>query len=148
MIIFELGDAAKYVRVHPGFHTALKFLMHQDLSNLPLGRTDIEGDAVYVMASSQQGKRQPEAKLEAHRRYIDIHYVVSGIDTIGWKPTSQCSRIERPYSADNDIELFSDDPLVWIPARPGVAAIFFPEDAHAPMVSDDIVHKLVVKVQL
>jgi len=148
MIVAELESAGKYASVHPKFSSALEFLMRQDLKTLPIGRIDIEGDAMYAMVSAQQGKHAAEAKLEAHRRYIDIHYVVSGGDEIGWKPTSQCESVESPYTAEKDFELFSDAPLFWIPVHAGVVAVFFPDDAHAPMVSDGVVHKLVVKVLL
>jgi biofilm protein TabA len=148
MIIAEIRCAGQYMHVHPKFPAAIEFLTRQDLATIPPGRVDIDGNVLYAVVTAQQGKSATEAKLEAHRRYIDIHYVVSGIDAIGWRPTSQCSLVEDPFDVEKDFGLFRDEPLVWIPVHAGTFAVFFPEDAHAPMVSSGLVHKLVVKVEL
>jgi len=36
--------------------------------------------------------------------------------------------------------------VCWCPVPAGSFAVFFPEDAHAPMVSDGEVHKVILKV--
>jgi len=51
-----------------------------------------------------------------------------------------------PHNSEKDAALFNDEPLIWCAVPSGAFAMFFPEDAHAPMVSDGEVHKLIVKV--
>jgi len=109
-------------------------------------RDEIEGDKLIALVSRKIGKQRNEAKLEIHRKYIDIQYVVGGIDTMGWKPASDCSEILAPYDDEKDIGFFSDKPAMWFPVQLGTYAIFFPEDAHAPMVSNDEIYKIILKV--
>jgi biofilm protein TabA len=123
MITDQLSRAEKYYDMHPAFKKAFKFLLESDLSKLPLGRNDIDGDKMFCLVSQGPGRTRNEAKLEAHRKYIDIHYI-----------------------ADNDIEFFKDKPQTWTKVPAGSFAIFFPQDAHAPMVSDSEIHKVVLKI--
>ncbi len=146
MIIDKLSRAEKYYSMHPAFEKAFTFLRENDLSKLSVGRHEIDGDKMFCLISEGQGKTRDEAKLEAHRKYIDIQYIISGTDEMGWKPTAECTNIETEYSEENDIGFFSDKPEIWRKVPAGSFAIFFPEDAHVPMVSDSEIHKAVIKV--
>jgi biofilm protein TabA len=146
MITDQLSRAEKYYDMHPAFKKAFKYLLETDLSKLPLGRNDIDGDKMFCVVSRGPRRRRNEAKLEAHRKYIDIHYTISGIDEIGWKPTAACREVDTNYNEDNDIEFFKDQPQTWIKVPAGSFAIFFPQDAHAPMVGDSEIHKVVLKI--
>lgn len=146
MIMDRLSRAEKYYDMHPAFKKAFKFLLESDLSKLSLGRNDIDGDKLFCLMSRGPGRTRNEAKLEAHRKYIDIQYIISGTDEMGWKPTIACTEIDTNYSEDNDIEFFKDKPQTWTKVPAGSFAIFFPQDAHAPIVSDSEIHKVVLKV--
>ena len=65
---------------------------------------------------------------------------------MGWKPACDCCEELSPYDKEKDVALFNDEPLLWCDVPAGSFAISFPEDAHAPMVSDGEVHKVIVKV--
>jgi YhcH/YjgK/YiaL family protein len=52
------------------------------------------------------------------------------------------------YDAARDIQFFSDAPSSWIATPPGSLCVFFPDDAHAPLVSAGMIRKVVVKVEL
>jgi YhcH/YjgK/YiaL family protein len=65
---------------------------------------------------------------------------------MGWKPTAECVRPQAEYNADKDIRFFDDAPLSWVTAQAGTFCLFFPEDAHAPLVSDGAIHKVVLKI--
>lgn len=146
MILDRLENAEKYFNMHPDFEKAFTFLRQNNLAELPDDRYDIDGDRVFCMMSKAQGRSRAEAKLEAHRKYIDIQYVLAGSDDMGWKPTSECKLVETPYNAENDIVFFNDTPDSWTQVPAGSFVIFFPEDAHAPLVSDTEIHKAVVKI--
>lgn len=109
-------------------------------------RDEIEGDKLIALISRKIGKQQNEAMLEVHRKYIDIQFVLQGVDTMGWKPASDCSEVIAPYDEEKDIEFFADEPSMWCPVHAGSYAIFFPEDAHAPMVSNGEIYKIILKV--
>ncbi len=146
LIIDQLENAGTYFEMHPLFEKAFAFLNRSDLAELPTGRHEIEGDRLFGIVSRGPGKSRTEATLEAHRKYIDIQYIIEGIDEMGWKPTVACMYSDVTYNPDDDIEFFKDNPQIWIKVPAGSFAIFFPKDAHAPMVSSGEIHKVVLKV--
>lgn len=146
MILDTLDNADRYLSLHPRFAAAFAFLRRPDLADLATGRHPIEGDALFAIVAKEQGRRREDAKLEAHRKYIDIQFVLEGSDEMGWRPVRTCRMTDKAYVPERDIVFFADAPDAWVVTRPGAFCIFFPEDAHAPLVSGSIIHKVVVKV--
>ncbi len=144
MIIDILENAGRYEAVNKHFAAAFKFLRRADLAELAEGRHDIEGDLFAVVAKGR-GRDKAEAQLEIHRKYIDIQYVVAGVDEMGWKPAMACAQVAQSFDDEKDVAFFSDVPHMWTPVGPGMMAIFFPCDAHQPMVGGDLLHKVIVK---
>jgi biofilm protein TabA len=142
----KLQHAERYFNMHPEFEKAFAFLRQDNLAKLPAGRHEIDGDRLFCIISEGPGRSRAEAKLEAHRKYIDIQYVIAGTDEMGWKPTADCKIIDTEYDADKDIMFFKDRPDSWTNVPAGSFVIFFPQDAHAPLVSEGEIHKAVLKV--
>lgn len=148
MIVDNSRNLARYQGVHPGFEAAIRFLMREELGSLPAGKHEIMGDAVFAIIAHEPGVGRARARLEAHRDYIDIQFVIAGEDMIGWRPAAECSPDEQGYLPAKDILFFQEQPCCWIPLPQGTFAILYPDDAHAPMAVDGKVHKAVVKVRL
>jgi YhcH/YjgK/YiaL family protein len=146
IIIDKLQHAERYYNMHPSFEKAFAFLRQDNLAELPDGRHEIDGDRLFCIISKGPGRSHAEAKLEAHRKYIDIQYVIAGMDEMGFKPTANCKVIVTSYDADKDIEFFKDQPDSWTEVPAGSFVIFFPQDAHAPLVSSEEIHKAVLKI--
>jgi YhcH/YjgK/YiaL family protein len=146
IIINKLQHAERYFKMHPAFEKAFTFLRQDGLAELPVERYEIDGDRLFCMISKDPGRSRSEAKLEAHRKYIDIQYVIAGMDEMGWKPTADCKLIDTDYDADKDIMFFNDQPDNWTEVPAGSFVIFFPQDAHAPLVSSGELHKAVLKI--
>jgi len=146
IIINKLQHAERYYNMHPAFEKAFAFLRQDGLAELPADRHEIDGDRLFCMTSKGPGRSRSEAKLEAHRKYIDIQYVIAGTDEMGFKPTAACKLTDTSYDADKDIEFFNDQPDSWTPVPAGSFVIFFPQDAHAPLVSSGEIHKAVLKI--
>ncbi len=146
MIIDALENAEKYYPLNPRFAEAFLYLRTPAARILASNREEIDGENLFVIASRGMGKQKPEVKLEVHRIYIDIHYIIQGVDVMGWKAACNCREVLSPHNSEKDAALFNDEPLIWCAVPSGAFAMFFPEDAHAPMVSDGEVHKLIVKV--
>ena len=91
MILARLEQADRYLALHPDFAAAFGFLRSQPLNDLPLGRIEIAG-AMYTTVCRSPTRQRSEARLEAHRRYIDIQYLISGVEEMGWKARSRCLR--------------------------------------------------------
>ena len=146
MIIDRLGNWRLYANVNPLFQKAFEFLETADLTGLDCGRYEIAGDDVYASIQEPEGKPEAAAKVEVHRKYIDIQYIVSGNEKMGWIPLVGMGHDEG-FNEEKDYGLFTDKPQSWFDVRPGCFAIFFPEDGHAPNVGTGIHRKVVVKVK-
>ena len=146
MILDTLTNANRYNDLHPLFPRAFEFLRSTDLTKLVPGRHSIEGEHLFAIVEAVPGRSREEAKLECHRRYIDIQFVLEGVDEMGWKPLADCHQPIDDYSEKNDIQFFDDAPDSWIATSPGAFSIFFPQDAHAPLVSTGNIRKVVLKV--
>jgi biofilm protein TabA len=148
MILDTLHLADRYLALHPLFGRAFEFLRETDLRSLPPGKRSVQGEQIFVIVEACDGRTRAEAKLECHRRYIDIQLVLEGIDEMGWKPLSECLDPATDYDAARDIRFFNDTPSSWIATPPGSFCLFYPDDAHAPLVSTGTIRKVVVKVAL
>ena len=146
MIIDTLASCQKYLALNPGFAEAFHFLKNQPLSPELDQRLAINGDLIHATYMRRPGKTRETAKMEAHRRYIDIQFLLSGDEEIGWKPTPECTMPEEEFNPERDVQFFQDSPDSWHSLRPGQFAIFYPEDTHAPMVGTREITKVVIKV--
>ncbi|MEX2186477.1 MAG: YhcH/YjgK/YiaL family protein [Pirellulales bacterium] len=146
MILAKLDNAQTYANLHAGFPAALAFLRTGDVANIPLGKHAIDGDRLFVLIAEDAGRGRTAAPLEAHRRYIDIQLVVHGVDAMGWRPLDDCHKPRADFDAAKDIVLFDDEPATWFDVPAGSLAVFFPDDAHAPLAGEGQPRKAVVKV--
>ena len=146
MILDVLENARRYLDLHKGFAKAIDFLSRPDLQELPAAKYEIDGDRVYAMVSREPGRRKEDALLETHEKYIDIQLVLAGTDEMGWKPKSLCKQPAGAYDHATDMQFFADEPDAWLATQSGAFVIFFPEDAHMPLISSGQLHKVVVKV--
>jgi len=147
MILDRIENAKRYHSLHPAFARAFEWLRSQTLGKLPNGRTDIDGDHLYVNIMREGGRGLEAAKFETHRRYIDIQYLAEGSDIMGWTHALPDLK-SLGYDSTKDLEFYKDRPLIWIPVPTGHFAIFFPEDAHAPMAGTEQMVKVVLKVEV
>lgn len=146
MILARLADADRYLSLHPLFARAFEFLRGTDLMTLAPGKHDVQGEQAFAIVEVCDSRTRAEAKLECHRRYIDIQLVLEGIDEMGWKPVAACVDPATDYDAARDIRFFNDTPSNWIATPPGAFCLFFPEDAHAPLVGQGRIRKVVMKI--
>lgn len=148
MILDILDQSDQYLAFNKGFSKAFAFLKRSDLKDLSEGRYEIDGDNVYAMVAKAPGRKKDEALLETHEKYIDIQLVLTGTDEMGWKSKQSCKQPSASYDQDSDIQFFLDKPDAWISTNSGSFAVFFPEDAHMPMISAEVLHKVIVKIAI
>lgn len=146
MIFDVLANADRYSAMHPLFPRAFAFLRDTDLLALTPGRYPIEGDSLFAIVEEADGRSRADAKLECHRKYIDIQFVLRGMDEMGWSPLCNCREPVAGYSDKRDIEFFHDAPASWVTVPAGAFCVFFPEDAHAPLVGAAPIRKVVLKI--
>ena len=148
MIIDKIENAHLYENISERINKSFEYIRTTDLKNLPAGRYPIDGENIFALVSEYQTKSESEGKLEAHRKYIDVQYVISGEELMGYAPLGN-QQILETYKEENDIEFYTGDKS-FTKVSEGMFAIFFPEDVHMPGISTGIisdVKKLVIKVR-
>ncbi len=146
MILDTLARSGRYHALHPLFAQAFGFLRATDLDALEPGRHAIDGERLFAIVEACPGRARADAKLESHRRYIDIQLVLEGVDEMGWRPTAACVDPATEYDAARDIRFYDDPPASWVATPAGSFCLFFPDDAHAPLVGEGMIRKVVVKI--
>lgn len=146
MILSTLSQAEHYAALHPLFPRAFDYIRNTDLRTLSPGRHTIVDNDLFVIVEHVDGRTRDAAKLECHRRYIDIQLVLEGVDEMGWKPLAACRQPVSDFNAEKDIQFFHDAPASWISTPPDHFCIFFPDDAHAPLVGTRKIHKVIFKI--
>jgi len=130
---------------------AFAWLNNVNLQSIAPGKYEIDGDKVYASVAEYVPKELKDTRFEAHRKYIDIQYVVKGVETIGVAPLSK-GMVITSFDAERDIGFFEipEADCKYYTVEPGKIFIFFPKDAHRPGIrsNDGEVRKLVVKIRL
>jgi biofilm protein TabA len=146
MILDSLARSSRYHALHPAFARAFDLLAKSDWTTLQPGRHEIDGDRIYVLVDHTEGRGREGTRLEAHRRYLDIQFTIDGCEEIGWMSLNECRQAAGGFDLSRDIQFFSDLPRTWVTVPAGHFAIFFPEDAHAPLAGRGALKKAIVKV--
>ena len=134
MIIDTLDNLKYYVGVNPLFADVVKFLEENDLAALEPGKHEIKGKDLFVNIINQKGKTPDEAVMETHINMIDIQIPLDEEETYGYLPLADLPKAE--YNAEKDITKYPDVPgSSYVTCRPGMMAVFFPQDGHAPCIS-------------
>lgn len=84
MLTTNLSLADKYDYLSEKFRKAYKFLRTKDLDALPEGITEIDGKEIFANVQEYSTMPWEECPFEAHDKYFDIQYVVSGKEMFGY----------------------------------------------------------------
>ena len=147
MIVDTLDNLQKYASLNPLFAEAIEFIQTHNLHDMEIGQTKLKGEDLVLNIAQTAPKTKEQAKLETHNAYIDIQIPLSGTQTMGYTPGKDCLPVNALYNAENDITFFDGLAESYIPVKPGMFAIFFPQDAHAPGITPGGVKKVIVKVK-
>lgn len=147
MITDNVKNIDSYCGISKNLDAAIDFIKKADLTNLPLGKTDIRKD-VWVVRVSLETKEREDDVFEAHRNYIDIHLPIIGRERID---TANKSSLEwhKKYSEADDCEFLRGVPNGSLILEDGQFAICFPQDAHVGglcVENKEHLEKLVFKV--
>lgn len=146
MIYDILANLTHYKGIHKNLDTAIDYLAGCDLSTLPNGRNEVDGDNVFVNVMDAAYHAAEDGSFEAHHTYADIQISLTGDECIGWKPLSAFPA----WDENEETKLFEEKPAadVILPMTKGTFVILFPEDAHAPGIGTGTGHKAVAKVKV
>ena len=149
MIIDSIENASKYFGLNPLFEEAFQFILKNDLINTPDGTIDMpKGMRAFIATAIGKTKETSLEKFECHDEYIDIQLCITGNETFGWKPRNKCLTQKGAYNPEKDVRFFADKPDMYFQLTQNQFAIFFPEDVHAPMIGNEEIKKMVVKIKI
>lgn len=132
MILDRIENAALYFAIHPKFKLAFEHAIRMNAEATPAGRYELDGENMYALVQEYNTKLKEDAKWEAHRRYIDLQYVVQGQESMGYSNIHHLQQGE--YDASKDfLPLFGEGDQVIL--RRGCFVLLFPEDAHMPSMA-------------
>ncbi|WP_031480338.1 YhcH/YjgK/YiaL family protein [Maridesulfovibrio frigidus] len=150
MIIDSLEHASKY-KFGPAWEKTFEFLAKVDPA-IEEGKHIIDGDNVFALVSEYKTKDYDKGRFEAHRKYVDIQFLISGREKLGYA-SLQALEEETPYDSERDVEFLKDLPEVPSISTliPGIFMAFFPQDGHMPGLAYDKpepVKKIVIKIAI
>lgn len=146
MILDTLSNAPRYYALHSLFQQLFDYVSTHDLSAVPAGRITLDGDRLFINVNDSQLLTPEEQKLEVHRRYIDVHFPLSCAERVGWTPLEHLGESDAPFNEESDFAVYSRPADTYVTLQPGQFCIVWPEDAHAPIIGEGKIRKLVAKV--
>jgi len=150
MIVLQLHEWDRYADLGE-LRMAFDFLERQGMGALADGRHEIDEDRTYALVVTHTPKPADACRFETHQRYADVVYLAEGTEMIGYAPAPSLVP-SGTYDQEKDLA-FYETPEFYTPVllRPGMVAIFYPEDGHMPGViyeRAEQVRKIVVKVRV
>jgi YhcH/YjgK/YiaL family protein len=148
MIIDQINNAHLYYSVHSKFKRAFDYFDQIDINTIPTGKYEIDGEAMYALVQEYNTKLKEQGVWEAHRRYIDLQYVIQGTEVIGYANINHMQQGE--YDAGKDfLPLHGEGDHITV--HSGSFVLLLPEDGHMPgmAVGDSApVKKIVIKISV
>jgi biofilm protein TabA len=151
MIVDKIENAHLYTPLNDQLAKAFEILTDKALSQKADGRYEVDGDKLYYIVQHYATKPVEECKLEAHKKYIDVQFIVSGQEIV-YYTTVNGLKIETPYDQTKDVAFYKvPADITAVNLTQGMFCILFPQDAHIPCCRVNglsNVHKVVVKVRM
>lgn len=148
MIVSNLANSQRIENLHPLFKKLFDYVKSHDLLHAELGRIELDGDKLFINNVEPECVARENQVLEMHHDYIDVHILLQGAETIGWKAVEDVTKEVKPYEKEGDCALYGDVPTTYVDLLPGQFAIVYPEDTHAPVIGQGKIRKLIAKVKL
>ena len=148
MILDTLENYQLYNAINERIAKGFDFLRNTDLDSLSSGKHDIDGDTIFALVQEYQTKPLNECKLESHKKYIDIQYVIRGEEMMGVTIQNNQKIIE--VNEEKDYTFYEGNTSLVLVSK-GMFTIFFPDDLHQPCVQIESaaeVKKVVIKVMI
>ena len=144
-----IENATLYSGINERIKIALDYIQNTDFIKLETGNYDIDGKNIYALVNEYETKDAEDSFLEGHRNYIDVQYLIEGVEQIGFASLANQQPVKY-YDSNEDYLLFKDK-CSKFSLKKGMFAIFFPQDLHMPGIKIHKslkVKKVVVKVKI
>ena len=128
MIFDRFSEHATYEAMNPLFKEAFEFLKTAD--TLAPGRYELSGGMYAKITPEAMTKPCDQVAFEAHKDYIDLQYIVSGLSIVTWAPTDTLTPVTE-YNPEKDIVKLSGEGTE-VAIHGGEFFIVYPNDGHRP----------------
>ena len=146
MIICPWKELPRYAAVIPGLEEAMKAveaLESYEPATIPLSGSN------KILVQKVTTKAWETSQLEAHREFLDIQYIISGKEMVGWAPLDTLTPADE-FNTQKDKGMYTGKNTP-VAIEEGYCYVVYPEDAHAPSVhmgEGGEVVKLVIKLKV
>lgn len=129
MIQGTMFDYTRYWGMNSVLPQVFKYITSVDWVKMEPGRHEIAGTDVYINLDINRQKDVSDT-FEAHRKYIDLQFIIDGDEEILYAPLQNLS-IHREYNEEKDICLLKGTEYSTLVLHTNEWVIFYPDDAHA-----------------
>lgn len=149
MIFDSIFNKENY-KDHFLLYSALNYLSQLEPCTLPETTCVLIPERLFCNPVTLVSRSEEECRYEAHQRYIDLHYIVEGVEGIATADRSALS-VSIPYDITKDIEFLDgiEDGRYYLKA--GQFMVCFPNDAHKVAIMKDApenIKKIVFKLKV
>ena len=148
MIIADLRACHRYYGLHPRMKVMMDYILQHDFTQLMAGRITLDGDDLFINLDEVELKPKEEQRLEFHKGYIDVQVPLLQPETMGWTALSDLGKPDIAYNPTTDCGFYKQAAKEYLKVEPGQFTVFFPEDAHAPIIGEGLQRKLVGKIRI
>ena len=120
--------AISYFKNKERWDIAFNYLKTTDLQSLTVGRHEIDSDNVFALIAEYMTKEKDEVQFEIHKKYVDVQYLISGIELMSITHGTDKAEILIPYNEEIDKEFFTVSESSHYVATPERVFFFFPPD--------------------
>ena len=150
MIVDSFENLDTYRGLNPRLDKAFDFMKQTSFEGREDGRIEIDGDDVFALLQSYETEGAEAKPYEAHKKYIDIQFVLAGREYLYWALLSRLSTVTE-YDETKDASALEGDAGIPLGLSKGIFTVLYPQDAHKPArIWDKAEHvkKVVVKIRL
>lgn len=129
MIYDRIERIAQYRGLSPGLDLVIQWFSEHLLEELPMGKTELDSERVFVNVMKADTRPQEQAHFEVHQNYMDLQVVLQGCESFC---TGEASCPAENFDAGADVG-FCDGPIrTQGVLYPGWFALFLTQEPHMP----------------
>ena len=151
MITDKLSNINLYPLLSRYAEAIVTFAKKAEADNLPLGKYELMGDDLFAVVQCYTTKPASEGRMESHRIYTDLQYVMAGTEELRCAPLDMLT-LEEDQTPEKDMLFYKEkEGTDTTRLLPGMFALYLPTDGHMPQLQDGgpaEVHKIVFKIKL
>ena len=137
MIFDQLSNLADYAKLNPLIIQKMRDFIAQVTPQTEVKKYFLNEDMFYAMVQEYVPRDFASSKVEIHHRYIDVHVLLAGRETLYYCPVEQLELIED-FTPRSDDLLYKTKPALAaeLIADVGSFAVFFPDDGHIQCIKN------------